>query len=164
MNEENKLSRKELEDLVIETDSGARKPDNIIAASILLVAAFTWSLFQIYIASPLPFLIQSWIKDIFASIASIAPETLSFLTGLDLSFLNLDGTKTRSVHLAFAMFLAFIAYPAFHKSPRKKIPLIDWVFALVGAFCASYILLFYDELSSRPGIIHSYLLDRKSVV
>ena len=108
MNEENKLSRKELEDLVIETDSGARKPDNIIAASILLVAAFTWSLFQIYIASPLPFLIQSWIKDIFASIASIAPETLSFLTGLDLSFLNLDGTKTRSVHLAFAMFLAFI--------------------------------------------------------
>jgi TRAP transporter 4TM/12TM fusion protein len=131
MTEEKKLSRQELEDLVIETDSGARRPDNFIAATILLATAFIWSLFQIWVASPLPF------------------ET---------NFLILDDTKKRSIHLGFAIFLAFIAYPAFSKSPRRRIPLVDWVFAILGAFCATYIFAFYDELSTRPGIVHSYFL------
>jgi len=31
------------------------------------------------------------------------------------------------------------------------VPLQDWAFALVGAFCAAYLFLFYDSLASRPG-------------
>jgi TRAP transporter 4TM/12TM fusion protein len=31
------------------------------------------------------------------------------------------------------------------------VPLLDWVLALVGAFCAAYLFFFYRELSTRPG-------------
>lgn len=59
--------------------------------------------------------------------------------------------ETRTIHLAFAIFLTFTAFPAFKKSARNVIPLHDWVMALVGAFCAAYIYLFYTQLSDRSG-------------
>ena len=63
----------------------------------------------------------------------------------------LNDTEARAIHLAFALFLAFTAYPALRRSPRDHIPLQDWVLALLGAFAALYLYLFYDALSSRPG-------------
>jgi TRAP transporter 4TM/12TM fusion protein len=64
----------------------------------------------------------------------------------------LNDTETRSIHLAFAMFLAFTAYPTFRSSPRHHIPVQDWIMALVGAFCAGYLYLFYAGLAMRPGM------------
>ena len=64
----------------------------------------------------------------------------------------LNSTEVRSIHLAFAIFLAYLAYPALKSSPRKYIPILDWVLASVAAFCAAYIFLFYRELSERPGL------------
>ena len=55
------------------------------------------------------------------------------------------------MHLAFAMFLAFLAWPASSRSPRDRVPLLDWVFALAGAFAGAYLLLFYAQLATRPG-------------
>src|SRR5690606_2125559 len=55
------------------------------------------------------------------------------------------------IHLAFAIFLAYMAYPAFKRSPRTHVPITDWIFALIGAFCAAYLFLFYKELATRPG-------------
>ena len=49
------------------------------------------------------------------------------------------------------MFLAFLAWPAFKRSPRDRVPIVDWVFALAGAFAAAYFILFYRELATRPG-------------
>jgi TRAP transporter 4TM/12TM fusion protein len=63
----------------------------------------------------------------------------------------LNDTESRAIHLAFAIFLAYMAYPAFKRSPRRHVPMTDWVFALVGAFCAAYLFLFYGELATRPG-------------
>ncbi|MGR4067127.1 TRAP transporter permease [Billgrantia sp. C5P2] len=113
----------DLEDLVASSDSGARKPLGVPGRLLVGIAA-AWSLFQLWIASPLPFLLR---------------------------FGVFNATEARSIHLAFATFLAFMAYPAFKRSPRDRIPIQDWVLALVGAFCAAYIFLFYAELSSRPG-------------
>ncbi len=62
-----------------------------------------------------------------------------------------NDTQSRAVHLAFAIFLAFLTYPAFARSPRSHVPVLDWVFALAGAFCASYLFFFYRELATRPG-------------
>jgi TRAP transporter 4TM/12TM fusion protein len=45
-----------------------------------------------------------------------------------------------------------MAYPASKRSPRDHVPILDWVFALVGAFCAAYLFLFYRELATRPGL------------
>ncbi|MGF1706548.1 TRAP transporter permease [Enterovibrio baiacu] len=63
----------------------------------------------------------------------------------------LNDTEARSIHLAFAIFLAFTAYPALRSSPRDRIPLQDWVFALAGSFSAAYLFLFYSDLATRAG-------------
>ncbi len=36
--------------------------------------------------------------------------------------------------------------------PRDYIPIQDWFVALVAAFCAAYLFIFYDQMSARPGI------------
>ncbi len=113
----------QLRDLVAQADSGIRSPGGI-PEKILLSVAAAWSLFQLWIASPLPFM---------------------------LGFGVFNDTQTRSIHLATAVFLAFLAYPAFRRSPRNRIPLLDWLLAVVGAFCAGYLFLFYNELATRPG-------------
>jgi TRAP transporter 4TM/12TM fusion protein len=117
------LTDEQLKQLVAEADTGGRKPGGAVA-KLMMFTALAWSLFQLWIASPLPY---------------------------SLGILVLNDTESRSVHLAFAMFLAYLAYPAFKSSPRAYVPLLDWVLALVGVFCASYLFVFYSELSTRPG-------------
>ena len=112
-----------LQEMVAEVDTGARHPSGA-AGQILLWTAIAWSLFQLWYASPLPFVFNVFV---------------------------LNDTEARSIHLAFALFLAFTAYPALRRSPRDHIPLQDWVMALLGAFASLYLYLFYDALSSRPG-------------
>lgn len=62
-----------------------------------------------------------------------------------------SATEARSIHLSFALFLAFMAYPALKRSPRQRIPLQDWVLAAIAVFCGAYLFLFYTELAQRPG-------------
>ena len=50
------MSEEELQDLVAEADTGARSPGGI-PRKILLGVAAAWSLFQLWIASPLPFMV-----------------------------------------------------------------------------------------------------------
>ena len=121
-------SDEELQQLVADVDTGGRAPTGL-ANRILLGVALFWSLFQVWIASPLPFL--DW------------PIVGSFGVFND--------TEARSIHLALAVFLAFLGYPALKRSPRDRIPVQDWVLAIVGAFCAAYIFLFYQQISQRPG-------------
>ncbi|WP_253444890.1 TRAP transporter permease [Halomonas sp. Y3] len=113
----------DLEDMVASSDSGARKPLGAPGKLLVGIAA-AWSLFQLWIASPLPYIFR---------------------------FGVFNATEARSIHLAFALFLAFMAYPALKRSPRDRIPLQDWLFAAVAAFCGAYMFLFYEQLSTRPG-------------
>ena len=108
--------------LVQDNDAGGRNPGPLMKR-LLLVVAVCWSLFQLWIASPLP-----------------------FSTGVFM----FNDTESRAVHLAFAVFLGFMAYPASKNSPRDRVPLMDWALALVGAFCAAYLFIFYRELATRP--------------
>ncbi len=111
--------------LVAETESGARNPTGAIPKNILFFVPLLWTLFQLWYASPLPFIFN---------------------------ILVLNDTEARAIHLAFAIFLAYTAYPTFKSSPRDYIPVQDWVMALVAAFCASYFFWFYAELANRPGL------------
>jgi TRAP-type uncharacterized transport system fused permease subunit len=113
----------ELEQLVAEADTGGRKPTGAVATLVAAVAV-AWSLFQLWYASPLPFA---------------------------LGFGILNDTEARAIHLAFGLFLAFTAYPAFKSSPRSYVPLADWALALIAAFAGAYLFLFYRELAGRPG-------------
>jgi len=119
-------AEQQAQDIVAAADSGARAPAPPIA-KLLAGVALAWSLFQLWIASPLPFMFH----------------------GL---FSVLNNTETRAIHLAFAVFLTYTSFPALKRSPRHYIPIQDWVFALVGAFCAAYLFLFYDALADRPGL------------
>ncbi len=118
-----KAAEVDVNQLVADSDSGGRAPGPTVAR-LILYTALAWSLFQLWIASPLP-----------------------FSTGV----LVFNDTQSRAIHLAFSVFLAYMAYPALASSPRDKVPLQDWVMALVGAFCAAYLFFFYRELAERPG-------------
>jgi TRAP transporter 4TM/12TM fusion protein len=122
------FSEDELQDLVASSDSGARDPDNRGIALFIAGVALAWSLFQLWIAQP-----QLWF-------------------GQYLPVLN--ASQTRPIHLMFAIFLAYLAYPAFKRSPRHKIPLADWALALIGAFTCFYIFWFSDTLAmtARSGL------------
>ncbi|PSU47919.1 C4-dicarboxylate ABC transporter [Photobacterium frigidiphilum] len=113
----------DVQDMVAQADTGARNPAGI-AGRILWLVPLCWSLFQLWYASPLPFIFNFGI---------------------------LNDTEARSVHLSFAIFLAFTAYPALKNSPRDHIPVVDWILALAGSFAAGYIYIFYTSLAERSG-------------
>ena len=113
----------DLAQIVAESDTGGRKVAGL-AGRLIFGLAVAWSLFQLWYASPLPFVL-GW--------------------GV------LNDTEARSLHLGIALFLGFLAYPAFRSSSRASIPLTDWLFAVVGAFAGAYFILFYVGLANRPG-------------
>jgi TRAP transporter 4TM/12TM fusion protein len=101
----------ELQDLVAQVDTGARQPRGLTAALITAVA-LGWALFQLYIASPLPF-------------------TASQALGMNLT---LNAAEQRSIHLAFALFLAYAAYPSFMTTGWGR---VSWGSLIIPAFLAA---------------------------
>jgi TRAP transporter 4TM/12TM fusion protein len=71
---------------------------------------------------------------------------------LYVTYYPVNSTIVRSVHLAFAMVLAFLIYPARKtKKNLEKISILDYILAILGGFGASYIALNYVALSNRVG-------------
>jgi TRAP transporter 4TM/12TM fusion protein len=122
---ENPLPNDQEDDVVAEVETGGRKPKGTISRNVLFFVPLAWTIFQLWYASPLPFILNIFV---------------------------LNDTEARSIHLAFAVFLAYTAFPTFKSSPKGRIPLQDWIIAFAAAFCAAYIFIFYTELSTRPGI------------
>ncbi|MDC0663798.1 TRAP transporter permease [Marinobacter sp. SS21] len=110
-------------DQFLQTESGGRAATGP-AATILFVVPLCWSLFQLWIASPLPYIFEFGI---------------------------LNSTEARSIHLAFATFLAFTAFPMIKGKHVDHVPIYDWVLALAASFAAAYLFVFYEQLSTRPG-------------
>jgi len=90
-----------------------------IVASIAII----WSLFQLWYASPFPFMFN---------------------------FGMFKGLPARAIHLGFALTLAFLIYPI---SKGKKISIFDVIISFVGAFSCLYIYFFYDQLVDRGGVL-----------
>ena len=95
-----------------------------IVASI----AILWTVFQLWIASPFPFIFN---------------------------FGMINGLPARAIHLGFALTLTFLIYPI---SRGKKISKIDILISLLAAFCCLYIYFFYDQIINRGGILLKYTL------
>src|SRR5262245_64185309 len=113
----------DLEELVAE-DVGGRRPGGVAAKAITGVA-IAWSLFQLWYASPLPFM---------------------------LGFGIFGDEQARAFHLAFALFLAFACYPAFKSSARNRVPILDLALAAAAIACVLYLVVFYRQLAQRPGL------------
>jgi TRAP transporter 4TM/12TM fusion protein len=112
----------ELEQLVADADIGGRSSGGL-GGKIIFAIAVTWSLWQLWYASPLPF---------------------------ELGWGLLNDTEARSLHLGVGMLLAYLCFPLM-KSQRHRIPAFDWILAIAGALAGAYFLLFYAELATRPG-------------
>ena len=75
-------------------------------------------------------------------------------------FLVIDSTKTRAIHLAFAMAMCYLLVPCLKKkrkglsffSVTEGIPIIDYLFAVLSVITALYIVLDYEGISMRAGI------------
>ncbi len=162
------LSQAELDELVASSDTGGRAAEGPVGTFVMLVA-LAWSLFQLWFASPIPFIV-GW--GVF------------------------NDTEARSIHLAFAIFLAFAAFPAVKTkfqlglgiavplilaflfmvgakgetatwwipvvalaviaavvlgSPKDRIPVWEWAMAVIGAASALYLFVYYDAISDRVG-------------
>ena len=117
------LSEEELQDLVASTDAGARNPAGSVGM-LLAIVAVVWSVFQVVLASPLA----------------------NYVLPGDLI------NNSRQVHLAFAVYLSFMAYPAFKSSPRNYIPIADWILGLAGAIIALYGFIFYQKIVDAGGL------------
>ena len=117
------LSEEELQDLVSSSDAGARNPIGPVG-TLLAVTAVVWSLFQVLLASPLA----------------------NYVLPGDII------NNSRQIHLAFAVFLAFMAYPMLKSSPRDYIPIHDWIMGLLGAFVAMYGFFFYQKIVDAGGL------------
>ena len=118
--------KEKLEEMVATVDTGARNL-KYGAGLILTIVCLSWSIFQLWIASPFPYILSDFVP-------------------------LLNSTHTRSAHLGFAIFLSFLAFPALKSSPGNHIPLKDWIFAVLGTGCALYIAIFSNELALRPGL------------
>lgn len=129
MSEQNNAGTKpeiDLDELVASSDTGGRNPTGGVG-KLLTIVAICWSLYQLWIASPLPYMV-----------ADIIPIP--------------NNSHTRPTHLSFAIFLAFMAYPALKNSPKDRVPIYDWIFGLVGTACVAYLAIFSSQLADRPGL------------
>ncbi len=124
---EMQLGETDVMQLVKDTDFGGRSTAGF-AGKVMLAVGLVWVVFQMWYASPIPFSLPA-----------------GFRFGL------FNDTEARSIHLALGLFLAFLAFPAFKRSPRDHVPWQDWLFAVAGAATALYLIVFYQELSLRPG-------------
>ena len=98
------------------------------SACVIGSVEFLWALFQLFIASPLPF----WLASQY---------------GVD--WVVLTGVKARAIHLAFALFLLFLVIPPLRKSEKHTPRIFDWMFAVVAMGAVLHVVVFYDELSTR---------------
>ena len=111
MNEEKKLDTS-AKDIVAEVESGGRNPSNPVLAHFILYLALVWSLFQLYVSSPLVLEISPW----------------------------MNGDVVKRIHLIFAAFLAYLSYLPFKNSPKHYIPITDWIMGILMIFVISYLI------------------------
>jgi TRAP transporter 4TM/12TM fusion protein len=96
-----------------------------LAFAISLVA-FAWSLFQMWIASPLPFMLNVGI---------------------------ITDVPARAVHLAFALLLCYLTFPAARRFASDRVPWYDLVLALIACAATLYLYVNWNGLVSRQGIL-----------
>ncbi len=88
--------------------------------------AITWSLFQLWYASPLPFI---------------------------LDFGKLIDVPARAIHLAFGMSICFLAYPILKSKRESAISVLDFLLAIISIAATFYLVIDYEGLVYRQGIL-----------
>ena len=87
---------------------------------------FAWSVYQLWIASPFPFM---------------------------LDFAIIGDVPARGIHLSFALLLCFLIFPFSRRGGAHGLPLFDIACALLAWFAAFYLFVGWDGLVARQGVL-----------
>ena len=88
--------------------------------------SFIWSLFQLWYASPLPFIVCF---GVFIDVPALA------------------------IHLGFGLFLAFLLFPFNKKNRSKKINILNFLLSIIAFFVTFYLFYNYEALVYRNGVL-----------
>lgn len=156
------LSQAELDELVASSDTGGRSVSGLMGTLLLLVA-LAWSLFQLYIASPIGLFNDTLARSIHLGFAvflgiMVFPATrTSFQVALGvivpavLAALFMVSTKDSTAVWWIPIPAAFVIATVLLGSPKNRVPIWEWALAIVGTFCALYLFIFYREIANRVG-------------
>ena len=113
-------------DEILRNVEAGRLQPGPLAIKLISGLALVWSLFQLWIASPFPFLIN------FGIIVDV---------------------PARGIHLAFALLLCFIVFPATKRSKTSNLPIFDLLLGFMAAFCALYPMIAQEGITNRVGVL-----------
>jgi len=99
-------------DSILEAETGGREPSNKVIAKFIIYLALTWSLFQLYVSSPLVLEFSPW----------------------------MNGDIVKKFHLMFAGILAYLSYLPFKSSPKKYVPITDWIMGILMVLVIAYLV------------------------
>ena len=119
------MNNKENLDKKVEEIEGRAKILSGWQLKLVATIAFLWSLFQLWYASPLPYIV-------------------GFGVFIDV--------PARAIHLGFALLIAFLSFPFLKKNRKRKISFFNFVLAIIGLYCALYLFINYRELVDRNGV------------
>ena len=156
------LSQDELDELVASSDTGGRSPKGMVGLFLMLVA-LAWSLFQLYIASPFGLFNDTLARSIhlgfavFLGIMAFPPARTKFQLVLGvaipliLAVLFMMSTKAETAVWWIPIPAIAVVATVILGSPKDRIPIWEWLLAIVGALCALYLFLFYRDIADRVG-------------
>ncbi len=129
MKSEQPANQQSAAELLASADTGSRTAAGW-QGTLVLVIAFIWALFQIYISSNIPFFVTE-------------------VTGLPLV---VTSANARLIHLAFAFVLATMSFPLLKSSSKTHIPWYDWILMVLGVLSCLYIVVLRNEIAIRAGL------------
>jgi TRAP transporter 4TM/12TM fusion protein len=117
------VSPEEIEKTIESVEFAGRRQSPRLARAVGLIAV-TWSLFQLWIASPLPFM---------------------------LNFGIIIDVPARAIHLAFGLGLCFLVFPAARRHAARPFPPADLALAVIAASATLYLVFAYPWIVERDG-------------
>jgi TRAP transporter 4TM/12TM fusion protein len=117
------ITQEEIDRQIAEIEYAGRKTGPTLGLIIGTVAVL-WSLFQLWIASPLPFVLGIGI---------------------------IVDVPARGIHLAFGLLLAFLLFPFSRRKHERRISALDIAFALIGCFAALWVFFDQEGITNRLG-------------
>ncbi|WP_028302051.1 TRAP transporter permease [Oceanospirillum beijerinckii] len=110
-------------DKLLNSETGSRSLDGLFG-KLVLTLLISWSLFQLWYASPLPYIFN---------------------------FAVFNEDQAKFIHLSFAVFLTFSLFPLSVRHSKGHWQALDVIIGVTAAACSLYLLVNRDALSDRIG-------------
>ena len=111
---------------VLEKFEGSPQEHGPVGRKFFIFFALSWAIFQLWIASPFPFLIN------FGIVVDV---------------------PARAIHLGFAFLLCFIVFPKTKVNKTIGIPIVDVLLGFAACLCALYPFIAQEGITKRVGVL-----------